>query len=113
MVFGGRSPTNMFSVAADGATSRASITFVSPCAVRISMKPPPPTPLAMGLSTPWHRAVATAASTAFPPSTNTLFPAHHDSGYEDGFSLASRFLKDNVDFHIIVRFSFEDLQEVQ
>jgi hypothetical protein len=41
----------------------------------ISMKCPPPRPLAMGFSTPWHRAVATAASTALPPARSIDTPA--------------------------------------
>lgn len=41
----------------------------------MSMKWPPPAPLACGLSTPWHSAVAMAASTALPPSRSTAAPA--------------------------------------
>jgi hypothetical protein len=52
-----------------------SITSDCPCALRTSMKPPPPMPLAIGFITPWHSAVATAASTAFPPPINTFAPA--------------------------------------
>jgi hypothetical protein len=40
----------------------------------ISINAPPPTPLASGLTTPRQRAVATAASTAVPPSLRTSRP---------------------------------------
>ena len=39
-----------------------------------------PTPLAMGLATPWHSAAAMAASTALPPACSTAAPVHEQEG---------------------------------
>ena len=62
-------------VAPEGATSRMLMTCAWPCPVRMSMKPPPPMPLAIGFITPWHSAVATAPSMALPPPCSTRAPA--------------------------------------
>lgn len=67
-------PANMSGRAAAGAVSRASINSVVPFAARIIINAPPPRPLAEGLTTPWHSAVATAASAACPPSASTSRP---------------------------------------
>lgn len=69
------SPLNMFSVAAAGATSLASITSVVPLGLLMIMKWPPPRPEAAGLIMPWHRAVVMAESTALPPSVKIIRPA--------------------------------------
>ena len=45
----------------------------------ISMCPPPPIPLIQGSSTETVKAVATAASTALPPSASTFAPAREAS----------------------------------
>ncbi len=50
-----------------GAVSRPSIDVTRPSGVRISMKPPPPTPQLNGSVTPSTPAAVTAASTALPP----------------------------------------------
>lgn len=63
------------SEAAKGAVSlksNASVCDVS--ADRTTMKPPPPIPLAIGFTTPTHRATATDASTAWPPDRRTDAP---------------------------------------
>jgi hypothetical protein len=65
----------MLRVAAAGATSRKSSAYDFPPR-RATRNPPPPTLPAMGKETARAKAVATAASTAFPPlarmSTPTL-----------------------------------------
>src|SRR5262245_11784344 len=53
-------------IAAD-ARSRPSIVTTRPSAVRMTMKPPPPTPHENGSVTPRTAAVVTAASMALPP----------------------------------------------
>ena len=68
-------PPYMVSLAAAGAVSRASMNSVVPLGRRMRMNAPPPTPLAPGLSTPWQSAVATAASSAFPPALMAAKPA--------------------------------------
>ena len=60
--------------AAAGAASRNSIASRVPFARRITMNAPPPMPLECGCVTPRHSAVATAASTACPPSSRTCAP---------------------------------------
>ena len=58
---------NEVGVIAAGAVSRPSIVVTLPSAVRITMKPPPPTPHENGSVTPSTPAAATAASIALPP----------------------------------------------
>src|SRR3990172_8022734 len=47
------------------------------------MKPPPPIPQEDGLTTQTAKAVATAASTAFPPSSRMAAPACEASRWSD------------------------------
>ena len=68
-------PLNIFSEAAAGATSLASITSVVPLGLLMIMKLPPPRPEAAGLFMPWHRAVVIAESTALPPCVKIVKPA--------------------------------------
>lgn len=68
-------PLNIFSVAPEGANSRASMISAVPLGSRILMKPPPPMPDAMGLNTPSHNAVVTQASAALPPLRRMLRPS--------------------------------------
>ena len=67
-------PLNIFSVAPDGANSRASTISAVPLGSRMLMKPPPPMPDAIGLKTPSHSAVVTHASAALPPRFMMLRP---------------------------------------
>jgi len=63
------------SEAARGAVSLKSIASVCDVAAdRTTIKPPPPTPLAIGYTTPRQRAAATAASTAWPPARRNDAP---------------------------------------
>ena len=52
---------------AAGAVSLLSMNSAVPLGSRMSMKAPPPIPLAMGLMTPRQKTDAMAASTALPP----------------------------------------------
>ena len=66
---------NEVGVMAAGAVSRPSIVVTLPPAVRITMKPPPPTPHENGSVTPRTPAAATAASIAFPPFVSVSIAA--------------------------------------
>src|SRR5438552_3535356 len=65
----------MVLVAAPGAVSRYSNTVGAPCGGWTTMKPPPPMLPAAGCVTARAKAVATAASTALPPSLRMVRPA--------------------------------------
>src|SRR3954464_5554906 len=62
-------------VIASGAVSRPSSVVTLPLAVRMTMKPPPPTPHENGSVTPSTPAAATAASTALPPAFSVSMAA--------------------------------------
>src|SRR5262249_22639174 len=62
-------------VIASGAVSRPSMVVTFPLAVRMTMKPPPPTPHENGSVTPSTPAAATAASIAFPPALSVSMAA--------------------------------------
>src|SRR5881394_771038 len=65
---------NIVGDALAGATSRKSYAIGSPFAGRYTTKPPPPMLPAVGCTTASANAVATAASTAVPPSLMTSAP---------------------------------------
>src|SRR3954463_1675853 len=66
---------NDVGVIASGAVSRPSSVVTLPLAVRMTMKPPPPTPHENGSVTPRTPAAATAASTALPPDFSVSMAA--------------------------------------
>src|SRR3954454_1695094 len=66
---------NDVGVIASGAVSRPSSVVTLPLAVRMTMKPPPPTPHENGSVTPSTPAAATAASTALPPAFSVSMAA--------------------------------------
>lgn len=83
----GDRPWNMFSVAAAGAGSRASITSVVPLGALMTMKWPPPRPEAAGLRMPWQSAVVIAASTALPPCLKIVTPVQNTSAHGGAVTL--------------------------